>query len=150
MIKVADYISLDRIFLFSEKKEKDEIMAQLCASMAVSRNILDQEKFAKDIRDRETIMSTGIGLGIAIPHAKSEHVKDMTIALGVSRSGVEWDSLDGKKVHFIVMIAAHTSQHNDYLKILAKVALILKSEKKRSQLLAASEPKDIFEVFSAL
>ncbi|MBN2725960.1 PTS sugar transporter subunit IIA [Candidatus Mcinerneyibacteriota bacterium] len=150
MIKVADYISLDRTFLFEKEKDRGAIIQRLCESIARSENITHPQKFTEDILEREKIMSTGIGLGIAIPHTKSEHVKDITIALGVSSEGVEWDSLDGKPVHFVVMIAAHISQHNDYLKILAKVALVLKSEKKRDQLIHAKSPEAIYEVFSAL
>ncbi|HHH84406.1 MAG TPA: PTS sugar transporter subunit IIA [Firmicutes bacterium] len=150
MIKVANYISLDRVFLFEEEKDKDTIIRKLCESIALSENITHPQKFTEDILKREKIMSTGIGLGIAIPHTKSEHVKDITIALGVSPSGIEWESLDGKPVHFIVMIAANVSQHNDYLKILAKVALVLKSEKKRNLLIHAGSPKAIYEVFSTL
>ncbi|HPE29360.1 MAG TPA: PTS sugar transporter subunit IIA [Candidatus Mcinerneyibacteriales bacterium] len=150
MIKVADYISLERTFLFEEEKDKGAIIRKLCESIARSENITHPQKFTDDILEREKIMSTGIGLGIAIPHTKSEHVKDITIALGVSRKGIEWDALDGKPVHFVVMIAAHISQHNDYLKILAKVALVLKSEKKRDLLIHAGSPDAIYEVFSTL
>ena len=149
MIKVGDYISKDRIFIF-EDEDKNTILDTLSRSVAQSDSINDGKKFHDDIMERESIMSTGLGLGIAIPHAKSRYADDIVIAIGVSKQGVEWGALDGKPVHYIVMIAANTEQHNLYLKILAKVALVLKSEKKRNVLMEAGKSNDIFEVFKGV
>ncbi len=149
MIKVGDYISKDRIFVF-ERMEKDEVMTALCDAVASSDSIVDKDMFHADIVERENIMSTGIGLGIAIPHAKSDYARDIVIAIGVVKEGVDWGALDNAPVNFVVMIAANTEQHNDYLKVLAKVALVLKSEKKRMTLLNAASVDEIYGVFEGI
>ena len=95
-------------------------------------------------------MSTGIGLGIAIPHARSKYIKDIVIAVGISKEAIDFDSLDGKPVNYVIMIAANENQHKEYLQILAKVALVLKSKKKREKIMNSESIKDIYDIFKQI
>ena len=147
MVKVSEFISKDRIVIFEKGSEKKEILNKLAEMISKSDNVENKAKFIKDIWERESIMSTGIGLGIAIPHARSKYIKDIVISIGIAKESIEYDALDGKPVDFIVMIAANESQQREYLQVLAKVALILKSNKKREKLLKANNIDEIYEVF---
>ena len=150
MIKVSEFISKDRIVIFEKGSEKKEILNKMAEMISKSDNVENKAKFIKDIWERESIMSTGIGLGIAIPHARSKYIKDIVISIGIAKESIEYDALDGKPVDFIVMIAANESQQKEYLRVLAKVALILKSKKKREKLLKANNVDDIYEVFKLI
>ncbi len=88
-------------------------------------------------------MSTGIGLGIAIPHAKIPSVRDFVVALGKSPNGIEFSSLDGNPVHFVVMIAGPDRQQERYLQLLARITLKLKDAGVRRALGDADSAEEI-------
>lgn len=98
--------------------------------------------------EREKIMSTGIGFGIAIPHAKIKSVKEIAFAIGISRKGINFDSLDGKPVNLIILVAAGERQHKDYLKLLSRIMSYLKDEKIRKRIIHADNPEKIIELFN--
>ena len=150
MVKVASYITLERIIFFKNGCKKENIINKLTELVATSDKVKDKERFKKDIWERETLMSTGIGLGIAIPHARSEYIEDIVIAIGISKESIEFDSLDGKPVNYVIMIAANSNQHKEYLQILAKVALVLKSKKKREKIMNSESIEDIYHIFKQI
>ena len=86
----------------------------------------DGARLLAAIHEREKIMSTGIGLGIAIPHAKIPSVKDFVVGFAKIDQGIDFNSLDGKPVHFVVMIAGPDHQQERYLQLLARITLKLK------------------------
>lgn len=122
--------------------DKQGALRELCAAMATSKNIGDSKAFQKAIVDREAILSTGIGLGLAMPHAKVPTVRDFTIALGRSKAGIDWDSLDGAPVHIAVMIAASDRQAVEYTRVLAAIVTRIKDEAVRRRMLAVAKPSD--------
>ncbi len=149
MIYLKDYIQTSQI-QFLDGMEKKAAIEQMCELMAVSSNIVDKDQFKKSILEREEIVSTGIGLGIAIPHVKIDQVIDMTIGIGICSDGIPWDAIDNKPVKIIIMIAGSKEQHNLYLRILSKFMLVLKKEKRRNQLIEAQSVEDIIALFSEL
>jgi len=145
------YLSDERIVFFDEEEHKQQALGRLMDLVKASKQIADGEKFVSGILERENIISTGIGLGIAIPHTYSEAVKDLVIAVGVSRSGIsDYGSIDEKPVHFIIMVAAGSHQHREYLEILARISLLAKNEKVRNALLAAQTAADVIKAFGDL
>ncbi len=99
------------------------------------------------LKEREEIMSTGIGLGMAIPHAKIKPVNKLSFAIGISQKGIDFDSIDGNPVHLIVLVAAGERQHKDYLKLLSHIMGVLKDEEVRKKIINSSSNKEIFEAF---
>lgn len=126
-----------------KSRDKDGALRELCSLIASSKNIGDPAAFQKAILAREAILSTGIGLGLALPHAKVASVKDFTIAIGRSKAGIEWDSLDGGPVHIVVMIGANDKQAAEYTKVLAAIVTKVKGEDVRKRVMAAATPADI-------
>ena len=100
------------------------------------------------LRQREETMSTGIGFGIAIPHASSEHVGEVIAAFGRSARGIEFDSLDNELVHFIVLFVVPRDQFQVHLRTLAAIAKFLNDRKVRDELAAATDAQDILQVFA--
>ncbi len=101
------------------------------------------------LRQREETMSTGIGFGIAIPHASSEHVNQVVAAFGRSTAGIEFDSLDNELVHFIVLFVVPRDQFQVHLRTLAAIAKFLNDRKVREELAAAPNSEAILQVFTS-
>ncbi len=86
----------------------------------------DIKAFINALKEREEIMTTGIGFGIAVPHAKLESVHKLAFAIGISKKGIDFNSIDGQPVHLVVLVAAGERQHKEYLKLLSKIMSVLK------------------------
>ena len=148
MIFLSKLLTEQRIVML-EETEKEKVLARLVHVLADSHVIHDETGLLDAIRGRELIMSTGIGFGIAVPHAKITSVDDVTLAVGVSQQGIQFGSLDDKPVHIVVMIAAGAEQQDLYIRTLARVMLVLKNPKVREKLIAAKTPAEVLKVFAA-
>lgn len=149
MVCLKDYLKEDHV-LFLEKGDKKSILNQMIDNLSSSSSITDKGAFSTAVFDRETIISTGIGLGIAIPHVKIPSVRDITIGIGICPEGVEWDALDNQPVHIIFLIAANTDQHQIYLRLLSKIVLVLKKKERQEKLVEAKDPSIVLKQFSNL
>jgi mannitol/fructose-specific phosphotransferase system IIA component (Ntr-type) len=107
-----------------------------------------KEEAIASLRHREETMSTGIGFGIAIPHASCDAVHEVTACFGRSQSGIDFESLDGKPVHFIVLFLVPKDQFQTHLRTLAAIAKFLNDPAVRSELGEAGNAKAVLEVFS--
>jgi len=144
-MKIFELLSEDRITIL-DTTDKNEALETICELLSTADTIGDADELRSAIFDRENIISTSIGLGIAIPHVRLGSVTGMTIAIGVSKEGIEYESFDDKAVHIIIMIAAPEGAHREYLSVLAKIALLLKNESLRESILGAGTPREIYEV----
>ena len=109
----------------------------------------DRESVLASLRAREETMSTGIGFGIAIPHASSDCVTEVVAAFGRSAEGIEFDSLDGQPVKFIVLFIVPKDQFQTHLRTLAAIAKFLNDRSVRERLAAAATPQEILAIFEA-
>jgi len=130
-----------------KSEDKEGALKELIDVISTSPLITDKEAFEKAIFEREKIISTGVGIGVAVPHVKIPEVKDFVMAVGRSFKGIDFQSIDDKLVHVIVMIGASDKQAGDFLKVLAKVVLKLKDREFRQAVMMARSPKEIKELF---
>lgn len=100
------------------------------------------EEILQAIQERETLLSTGFGLGLAIPHAKLGGVKEFAIGLGIHRLGLAYESIDDRPVNIMVMILCPNARQEEYLRVLSRVTSFLKDNRER--LLALDDPEEIF------
>jgi len=145
VIDIRPYLSTERVTELSSRT-KDGAIMELVALAAQSPAVEDAEKLQEAIFEREGIMTTGIGLEIAIPHAKIPTVKEFVVAVGTAKDGLEFDAYDGQPVRIIVLIAGPAQEQQRYLQILARVTLGLKSEDVRNAVLSASTPEEVIEI----
>ena len=122
-----------------------EIVDLLVASQRIEGHY--RESILSALKQREETMSTGIGFGIAIPHASSEHVTEVVAAFGRSTAGIEFDSLDNELVHFIVLFIVPRDQFQVHLRTLAAIAKFLNDRGVRERLATAQSPGEILEIF---
>ena len=145
MLRLAELVTKERI-VDLKGQSKDEVLKELVEVLAKAQEVEDKEAFYRAILDRESILSTGIGLGIAVPHAKISSVKSLVAALGKTKKGINYGALDDQPVHIVVMIAANDGQQSDYIRALARVTLLLKNEKIRQAIIQAEAANAVFEI----
>jgi len=146
MRPITEMLSQDRVIDLKGTTKK-EVLKELADVIATAPEVTDKDDFYISILKREQIMSTGIGIGTAVPHVKIASVKDFVMAIGRKKEGIDFDSLDGKPVYLIVMIGANSEQRDEYLYVLAKISILLKNRAFREQLINASTPSDIYDLF---
>lgn len=109
----------------------------------------ERDQVLESIQQREQTMSTGIGFGIAIPHASSDKVDEVVAAFGRSTTGIEFDSLDGQPVYFVVLFVVPKDQFQTHLRTLAAIAKFLNDRTVREELGKASTAEQILQVFES-
>lgn len=146
MTQISDYLD-QRLILFLSAKSRDDALEQMVDHIQKVGKIQDKEEFLNAIVEREKIVSTGIGMGVAIPHAKLPTYNDFFIAVGILEQGVDWNSLDGADVRIIFMIGGPDDKQTEYLQILSNITLAIKDEQRRKQLLSKKSPEEIVQLF---
>ena len=145
---IADYLDEDLI-LFLNAGDRNEALYSLTSALEQKGKLQDKDAFYSAILEREKVVSTGIGLNVAIPHAKIERYQDFFIAIGLQQEmpGIEWNALDGEPVRLIFMIGGPENRQTDYLKILSLLTTAIKDGTRRKNLLQAKSPTEIIRLF---
>lgn len=126
---------------FFEGGRKSEILGALIDRLAHAEGAPDRETLASAIFEREDLMSTGIGLGVGIPHVRLPGMDHIVMAAGASRTGIEdYESLDGQPVRLVFVIAAGSKQHSEYLRLLSRLTRMIRDEQLRTALMDADTP----------
>lgn len=147
-MRITDLISVDSVELYGSAKTKDEAILKMIDLMVAGGNISDKEAYTKAVFKRESESTTGIGEGIAIPHAKSDAVKRPGLAAMILKDGVEFDSLDGELVHVIFLIAAPNTENNVHLDVLSKLSVILMNEEFISDIKKAKTEEEFLQAIN--
>lgn len=148
---LANLLSEPQILPDLASDERWAAIAELvdCLVAAGKISASDRADVLESIRQREETMSTGIGFGIAIPHASSDKVDDVVAAFGRSRAGVQFDSLDAQPVFFIVLFVVPKDQFQTHLRTLAAIAKFLNDKAVRDDLGQATDAAGILHVFQS-
>lgn len=140
----ANYISPEMI-LFIKASDRDDAIRQLISH---SSHLENPENFYQAVIKREEVITTGIGMGVAIPHAKMAAFKDFFITIGILEKGVDWKSLDSHPVRLIFLIAGPNDKQTEYLKILSTLTLAIKDDHVRKQLFNAVDPLQAYSLLA--
>jgi PTS system nitrogen regulatory IIA component len=145
---LADVLPPERVRILDCERKKDALNA-LVDTLAGAPEVDDAEELRQEIFNREKLMSTGIGFGVAVPHVRLASVKDLVMAVAVNRRDLtDYASLDDTPVRIICMVAARADQHAQYLRSLAAVSGILKDQGVRQALIAAEDPSAIYTLLT--
>lgn len=147
--KIYNYLDSQLVF-FLDLPTKEEALTQLVKKSGEAIELAEQERFMQAIFDREKIVSTGIGMGVAIPHAKLASFDDFFITVGVLKTGIDWNALDGAPVRLIFLIGGPDDKQTEYLKILSSLTSVLRDEELRKNLIGASSAKEVLSLFEIL
>lgn len=144
--KVSELLVPSAVILRLSSREKSAVIAELTAPLVAAGLVTSKEEFIAAIMRRENLESTGIGYGVAIPHARTDTVREAVIAFGRSEAGVDFSSLDGRLSHLIFLIAAPEALKREYIWTLAKLSSLLRREEVRNGLFAAGSVDDVYKI----
>jgi fructose-specific phosphotransferase system IIA component len=147
-VDFAQILSPDRV-VDLRREAKEDVLEELVTALATSPRVTDREELLRCILERERTLSTGVGIGVALPHVKIPSITDFVLAVGRSAKGVDFQSIDGQPAHIIVMIGCNDSQAGDYMKVLSRLVRALKDEGFRRQVLLAKSPQKVVELLVA-
>lgn len=145
-MKIVDLLKLESIDLKAKPQDKAAALEHLITLMERGGNIADKEEYKACVLRREEEGSTGIGEGIAIPHAKTSAVKAPGLAAMLVQDGVDFDSLDGEPAKLFFLIAAPDTEDNVHLDVLSHLSMLLMNDDFRSELLKAGSAKEFLSV----
>ena len=147
-MRISDYLREGMICLNMKATGKEEAIKELGSCIRKAEEISNYEMFHNDVLEREKLTTTGIGEGVAIPHARTDAVTGFVIAFGKSEQGVNFNSLDGKKARLLFLMGTpKRAGLDDYLVLLAHLTRLLKEESFRESLLKAKSPTEIIDIF---
>ncbi len=147
-MKIAEFINASALSVDLKSTTKADIIEEL-VDLLVDQRLIDKKyraKVVEIIMVREALGSTAIGQGIAIPHGKFDGVKKLVGCLGVSKKGVNFDSLDGELAYIFFMLLAPSDSTGPHLKALAKISRILNDKYVRDALRGAKDEKDLMAI----
>lgn len=142
-MKLSKFCDENLVTFNLDASTKEEAIDQLVELAGSSSMIKDKDQLLKDVKEREELVTTGVGYGVAFPHAKTRSVKGIVIAFGRSENGVDFDAMDHQPVHLFFLIAAPEDAIGAHLNVMARLSYLMKSEENRSKLQAATSPGDV-------
>ena len=145
-MKIIDLLKKDSIDLNVEAYNKEEVLKKAVELMNKNGNITDKDKYLELVMKREEEGSTGIGEEIAIPHGKGDSISAPGLAAMVIPNGVDFESLDGKPVKLLFLIAAPNTKDNVHLEVLSRLSTLLMDEKFRKELLNAKSKEEFLKI----
>ena len=150
-MKISDILTLDRIKIGLESTTKQEVIEELISLLPVTRQ---DEGVKTDIVEailaRETICSTGIGEGVALPHAKLVLPRDIDLVFGLSHEGIDFTAMDGKPVFIFFLLISNTDSANLHLKMLGHISRMMHEEEHRRMLRQCTSRVEALEFFGKI
>lgn len=148
-MELRDYLPESNIILNLTGKTKLEVIKELLQKMYKLQLVNDYDNALDDVLAREGHLSTGLENGVAIPHAKTDGVTDLAIVFGVKKSGVEFETLDGKPANFIFLVLSPKNTSGPHIQALALISRNLKLKETRDKLLNSKSEAEIAKIFKS-
>ena len=142
-MNLLDILSVESTIVDLKGESKEDLIAELVNSLPVGDAITDRDQVLQAVLDREKIMSTGIGDGIAIPHGKSAAVTELVAAMGTQRRGVDFDALDGEPAFVFFLLVSPANVSGPHIKALARISRLLKNDEFKKKLIEANSAEEI-------
>ncbi|QDU33635.1 PTS system mannose-specific EIIBCA component [Poriferisphaera corsica] len=147
-MRLTDILQPESVVVPLDAEDKQEAIFKLADALVSSNGIQDANSLQKAIWERETTRTTGIGHGIAIPHGKSEGVASLCMAIGLPSTPVDFNSIDGRPVDLIILLASPVDQTGPHIQALAKISRMLMNEDFRSTIKDAKTGEDLFKLIA--
>jgi len=149
-MKLSKFCDENLIAFQLKAATKDAIIEELVDLASGSPLVKDRDELLHDIIHRENMVTTGIGYGVAFPHAKTKATKGIVIAFGRSEKGIDFDAMDKKPVHVFFLIAAPEDAIGAHLNVMARLSYIMKSEENRQKLMTVNSPGELLSILDSV
>lgn len=141
----SDVFSPKSVIIDLQSEDKDELFEELVQAVRVANPDLDCEGSLSSIRERESKMTTGIMHSVAVPHGASSSVKGCVGAVGISKKGIDYDSLDGSPVHFVFMLICGEGEDELHLEVLKQLAGVLQNDEFIEEFGKKTSPQEVYD-----
>lgn len=148
-LRISDILDPAAVMLQLDAADKTSALEQMVDLLAGSGNVSDVAELKRVILEREKLMSTGIGNGVALPHGKTNVVRTSLAALATLKTPLDFDSLDDKPVSIILMLVGTEGNVGQHLRLLSRISRMIGSEAFRASLLSARSVNDVLDLFSS-
>lgn len=146
-MKITELLDENLIRLDLDLDNKKDTLIKMVSLLKKENKIKSEDIFLSKIIERENEGSTGFGRGIAVPHGKSETVNELSLSIGRTKKGIEYHSMDGRKVNLIFMVADYNGYSPQYLKLVSKLISWLRDDNFRENLLTIDDKSEFIELF---
>jgi len=146
-MKLSELLSEEVIIPELSGKSKEEVINELIDLFQNDSRVNDIDKVRTAVMEREKVMSTGVGKNFAIPHGKTDAVKDILCAFGKSKFPIDYQSLDSQPVHLVFLLVGKDNLVSMHIKLLSRISRMMTKDAFREKLLDAASKEDILEIF---
>jgi fructose-specific phosphotransferase system IIA component len=146
-MKLTQFIRPECFLADLTEKSREDALRRIVHEAAAKGFIRDEKDVFSKLMERENIQSTAVGNGIAIPHCFTDDVADLIITVARSRTGLEFDSFDGKPTHVVFLLMGNRQEHSLHLKALARIARLIKSTSFIDKIVESSTVEDMVRAF---
>jgi PTS system nitrogen regulatory IIA component len=147
-MNIKKILSPDVVWPDLQAETKQELIEEMVDRLVQAGKISDKDAVLGAILEREAKMSTGMQNGVAIPHGKSDAVKALTVAVGLNKQGVKFDSIDGSPCTIFIMTISPVKRTGPHIQFLAEISRIISQPAERDKLLACSTSTEMYETLS--
>jgi fructose-specific phosphotransferase system IIA component len=148
-MKITDILTPSCVRIDMDVKDKYEVLTQLVDVIHSTGRVKDRDELLKVITDREKLMSTGIGQGVALPHGKTNVVSESIAALATLHEPIDFDSLDDKPVNIVLLLVGTESNVGAHLRLLSRVSRMVGSDQFRASLASAQSVEEVMDLFNS-
>lgn len=148
-MRLKDILTEDRVKIPLENVEKERIIEEMVNLIDRSIKLENKNQILKAVLDRESVMSTGVGEEVAIPHGKSNGVNEIIAALGVTKEPIDFKSLDDKPVRLVWLLVGPEDKTGPHLKALSRISRLMHKKEFRERLIQTRVPKQLLEVITS-
>lgn len=145
-MRLSDILSESLISTSLQRRDKNGIIEELLNLAAASGKIKNRDAVLQAVLEREKLMSTGLEKGVALPHAKTDDVDGLVLAVAISKDGIDFQSADGQPSHLFFFLLAPKSEAGPNLQVLAKIAGLTNSPEFCQQLIHAISEKEVLDL----
>ncbi|MBK7498518.1 MAG: PTS sugar transporter subunit IIA [Ignavibacteriales bacterium] len=147
-MKVSELLKPEFIIPELNGESKEEIINELIDLFKNDPRVEDIDKVRSAVLDREKVMSTGVGKGFAIPHGKTNAVKEIVGAFGKIKDGIDYDALDGNPVNLVFLLVGKDNLISTHIKLLSRISRLMNKDDFRHRLTEANTADEIVKLFS--
>lgn len=148
-MKLSKFCEEDLMTFDLQGQTKEEVIGELVEMAAQSNLVRDRDELQSAVLEREKLVTTGVGYGVAFPHAKTRALKGIVIVFGRSEVGIDFEAMDKKPVHLFFLIAAPEDAIGAHLNVMARLSYVMKSEKNRERLMRAKTAGEVMLILDS-
>lgn len=146
-MKLTDFLTKEYIKANIEVDNKDDLLEKLVNLFKGNPKVVDLEKVLEDVHEREKILSTGVGKGFALPHAKTSAVNDILAAFCTIKEPIDYGALDSEPVNIVLMLIGPAEMSSQYLKLMSRISRMISNEEFKNKIIKAQTNEELYDLF---